>query len=126
MPNAYITEVTKPRVEVVRIAPVDKERIEALAVLQQYPRGRITNTKDTPSMLGTGYMNNVVVAPMDDYNVGDDAVYTTENSKRKILHRITAKKPGFYYFKGTFNRNGDGWVPAKNVEGKIVHPKPKM
>ena len=100
------------------------ERMAALEVAKQYPRASVINAKDTPSMLGVGYKNDLVLAPMDDYQPGDDVVYRSPGGGM-VLHRITHKKPGEYFLKGTFNQNGDGWVAADRIVGKIVHPKPK-
>lgn len=143
--NAYIAEVAKEKPVPATIRPSSKhakeiaarnavasmfsgkpspERIAAMEIAKQYADSYVSNTSDTPSMLGVGYGDNIVVAPMEDYAEGDDAVYIDPNGGR-ILHRITHKKPGYYYFKGTFNKRGDGWIPADKIVGKVVHPKPK-
>lgn len=125
MANAYIEEATKQKPVAAIIRPaVSPDRLAAMEIAKGYPRSRVINTQDTPSMLGTGYKNDLVLAPMDDYNPGDDVVYRSPTGGT-VLHRITHKKPGKYYLKGTFNRSGDGWIDAERIIGKVVHPKPK-
>lgn len=88
--------------------------------------GELRTVKDTPSMLGVGYDGHVVIKKVPEYVAGDDISFTDPVTKTRILHRITAVKPGFVYTKGTFNKNGDGWVAVENINGKVVWPRPKM
>ncbi len=85
-------------------------------------------SEKTPSMLGSGYAGNyVIVVEPPEYAPGDDIIFSDPRAPGGMtLHRITHAKPGFVYTKGTFNSNGDGWIPLKDVKGKIAWPKPKM
>jgi hypothetical protein len=146
--NAYIAEAAKEKPVAAIVRPssqhaknlavrqaitgmfagkLSPDQAEALEISKQHPNSYISRASDTPSMLGAGYNKDyVVVAPLDDYSEGDDVVYVDDKGKyRYILHRITHKKPGAYFIKGTFNRHPDGWIPADKIVGKVVHPKPK-
>jgi hypothetical protein len=142
--NAYVADISKEKPVAAIIRPSSKhakeiaarraalynreltpEEAAAFEIAKQYPDSYVSSTKDTPSMLGTGYKSEIVVAPMEDYTEGDDVVYLDTDGKKRVLHRITHKKPGYFYLKGTFNKWGDGWIPADRIVGKVVHPKPK-
>ena len=82
----------------------------------------------TPSMLGSGYAGkHVIVVTPPEYAPGDDIVFSNGlKPGQQTLHRITHVKPGYVYTKGTFNSTGDGWIPLKDVKGKVAWPRPKM
>lgn len=76
-------------------------------------------SQKTPSMLGNPYAGNtVVVLPQPEYKPDDDIVFKAGPDKN-TLHRVTHVKPGYVYTKGTFNANGDGWIPIADVLGKV-------
>lgn len=76
---------------------------------------------NTPSMLGSGYAGNTVVAlPQKQYIIGDDLVWKGGPGGESTLHRTVAVKPGYVMTKGIFNQVVDGWIPIDRVLGKVV------
>ena len=75
----------------------------------------------TPSMLGAGYDKDkhIIVVSQPEYAAGDDVTFR-DPARGLILHRVTHTKPGYVFTKGTFNKNGDGWIPVDRVVGKVV------
>ena len=87
---------------------------------QKYPNAHVEKVWDKScSMLGTGLGNATIhVQPQDSYEVGD--ILTYKGTNNGVIHRATAIKPGYVYLKGDFNSQGDGWVPMKDIKGKVV------
>lgn len=98
-----------------------------LSMLVEKPRWR--TTADSPSMLGTvvSGKKDIQLERAKEYLVGDIVSFKNANGGR-TLHKVTHTKPGYVYTKGTFNRNGDGWIPLSDVFGRVTNvrqTKPK-
>ena len=97
--------------------------LEALRAEARAKGGYATPVQQSSaSMTGTGYAGNyvsVIPQPPDSYAVGDDIVFKRTDGSTTI-HRIKYTKPGYVFTQGTFNRNGDGWIPMKQVLGKVT------
>lgn len=105
------------------MSPEEKRlRLEQIKKDAESVGGGVFQVKsNTPSMLGSGYAGNTVVAlPQKQYVVGDDIVYKGGPGGEHTLHRVVAVKPGYVMPKGVFNTVVDGWLPVDAVIGKVT------
>lgn len=127
MANSYTQALSETATQPAK--PAKRPRLdtyaEALAHASQNNGMVVKRAGTSPSMLGEMQGKYIVVVPQAEYQPGDDVTFK-DISGNNITHRVTHVKPGFVFTKGTFNKNGDGWIPIKQVYGKVVRPGPKM
>lgn len=82
--------------------------------------GKIFRGRDSTSMLGSGLnKSTMVVVPTQEYQPGDYVTFKNAYGGT-TTHQVTHTKPGHVFTKGTFNKNGDGWIPLSDVVGKVT------
>jgi len=71
------------------------------------------------SMLGAGLGGKfIIIKKLQTYSVGDIVCF--KSFRGSIIHRVTHVKHGYVFTKGDHNKNGDGWIPIEDVEGKLI------